>query len=280
MKDKNSLKASYPLVISKEDAEKTEIKVKNIVIGENTFVVMAGPCAVESAGQLNRIAKKVSNVGAHILRGGAFKPRTSPYSFQGLEQKGLKYLKNVSKELNLPVISEIMDARQIEQMIDCVDVFQVGARNMQNFTLLKELGLIRKPVLLKRGFGAKIEELLGAAEYILKGGNKEVMLCERGIRTFEDMTRDTLDLSAVPILKKLSHLPVIVDPSHAAGRNDIISSLALAACAVGADGILVEVHNNPREAMCDGRQALSPEQFSLLVSKLKELAVVMGKTFE
>ena len=192
----------------------------------------------------------------------------------------MEYLKEVSKEFNLPVISEIMDARHIEQMIDYVDIFQVGARNMQNFTLLKELGLIKKPVLLKRGFGAKIDELLGAAEYILKGGNKKVMLCERGIRTFEDMTRATLDLSAVPILKKLSHLPVIVDPSHAAGRNDIVPSLALAACAAGADGLLIEVHNNPTEALCDGSQALLPDQFELLIGKLKELTRVMDKTFE
>lgn len=280
MKDENPVRALYPLVSQQAGGKKTKIKIGNVVIGKDTFVVMAGPCAVESKEQLKGIASSVHKAGATILRGGAFKPRTSPYSFQGLEEKGLEHLKYVSKELNMPVISEIMDAKHIEQMADYIDVFQVGTRNMQNFTLLKELGLAKKPVLLKRGLGSRLDELLGAAEYILKGGNKEVILCERGIRTFEDMTRATLDLSAVPVLKKLSHLPVIVDPSHAAGRSDIIPSLALAACAVGADGLLVEVHNNPKEALCDGKQALTPDQFNSLISKLRELAKVVGKTFE
>jgi 3-deoxy-7-phosphoheptulonate synthase len=240
---------------------------------------MAGPCAVESKDQLRSVAEAVHKAGAKILRGGAYKPRTSPYSFQGLEEEGLKYLKEVSQELDMPVVSEIMDARHIPQMLEYVDILQVGARNMQNFTLLKELGSIRKPILLKRGVGAKIEELLGAAEYILKGGNREVILCERGIRTFEDMTRATLDISAVPILKKLTHLPVIVDPSHAAGRSDIVPALALAACAAGADGILVEVHGNPSQALCDGSQALLPKDLEKLITKLKKIAQVVGKKF-
>ena len=270
---------SYPLVARTSLTQATEIKVGSILISNSTFTVMAGPCAVESRDQLKSIAQTVHKLGVKILRGGAYKPRTSPYSFQGLEEEGLKYLKEVSQELNMSVVSEIMDARQIPAMLDSVDIFQVGARNMQNFTLLKELGSIRKPILLKRGMGSKLEELLGAAEYILKGGNKEVILCERGIRTFEDMTRATLDISAVPILKKLTHLPVVVDPSHAAGRSDIIPALALAACAAGADGILVEVHNNPREALCDGSQALSPRNLEILIVKLRGIAQVVGKKF-
>lgn len=265
----------YPLVTRSSLTQTTEIKVKDVVIGHDTFTVMAGPCAVESSNQLRTIAKLVQKAGAKVLRGGAYKPRTSPYSFQGLELEGLKYLEETSREFNMPVVSEVMDARYIPQMLEYVDILQVGARNMQNFTLLKELGSIRKPVLLKRGMGAKIEELLGAAEYILKGGNKEVILCERGIRTFEDATRATLDISAVPVLKSLTHLPVIVDPTHAAGRSDIVSALALAACAAGADGILIEVHNDPAKALCDGIQALSPDDFKSLMTKLNKLVSII-----
>lgn len=261
----------YPLVSRSTDHSDTVITIKGVSIGKKIFTIIAGPCAVESKEQFKSVAGIVHKAGAKILRGGAYKPRTSPYSFQGLEEEGLKYLKEVSNELNVPVVSEIMDARHIPQMLECVDILQVGARNMQNFTLLKELGMVRKPILLKRGIGAKLDELLNAAEYILKGGNKDVILCERGIRTFEDATRATLDISAVPILKKLTHLPIIVDPTHAAGRSDIVPALALAACAVGADGIIVEVHDNPQEALCDGAQALSPEDFCVLMKKLEKM---------
>ncbi|OHA89503.1 MAG: 3-deoxy-7-phosphoheptulonate synthase [Candidatus Zambryskibacteria bacterium RIFCSPLOWO2_01_FULL_42_41] len=277
--NKETKTTPYPLVAHTSMTQATRIKVSGVTIGGDNFTIMAGPCAVESRNQLKSIAEAVHKAGAKILRGGAYKPRTSPYSFQGLEEEGLKYLKEISEELNMPVVSEIMDVRYIPQMLEHVDILQVGARNMQNFTLLKELGLIRKPVLLKRGVGAKIDELLGAAEYILKGGNKDVILCERGIRTFEDTTRATLDISAVPILKKLTHLPVIVDPSHAAGQSDIVPALALAACAVGADGIIVEVHDNPAQALCDGSQALSPEDLEILIVKLKGIAEVIGKKF-
>ncbi|MBX4181707.1 3-deoxy-7-phosphoheptulonate synthase [Candidatus Parcubacteria bacterium] len=272
-------KSSYPLASRAEDGHNTEIKVGNTLIGSSTFTVMAGPCAVESKDQLKSIAERVHESGVNILRGGAYKPRTSPYSFQGLEEEGLGYLGEIARPLGMGVITEIMDARDIPKFVDHVDILQVGARNMQNFTLLKELGKIRKPILLKRGMGSTLEELLGAAEYILKGGNKEVILCERGIRTFETATRATLDLSAVPVLKKMTHLPVIVDPSHAAGRSDIVPALALAACAVGADGIIVEVHDNPSKALCDGSQALSPEVFKTLVSKLKEMSPLVSKQF-
>lgn len=270
--------ALYPLGLRTAEHQHTKIGAGNTVIGGDAFVVMAGPCAVENKDQLTSIAGKVHKKGARILRGGAYKPRTSPYSFQGLEEEGLKYLKEVSETLDMPVVSEIMDAKHIPQMLEYADILQVGARNMQNFTLLKELGMIRKPILLKRGMGARIDELLGAAEYILKGGNTEVILCERGIRTFEDATRATLDISAVPILKRLTHLPIIVDPSHAAGRSDIVPALALAACAAGADGILVEVHDNPAKALCDGNQALSIAQFEYLMTTLEKLCQVMGKS--
>lgn len=275
--NKETKAVPYPLVTRSENSPETIIRVRGVVIGGDSFTVMAGPCAVESEAQLGSISASVKKAGAQILRGGAYKPRTSPYSFQGLESEGLKYLQNVSKELDMPVVSEIMDARQIPEMMETVDIFQVGARNMQNFTLLKELGKIKKPILLKRGMGSKIDELLGAAEYILNGGNKEVIICERGIRTFEDATRSTLDISAVPILKRMTHLPVIVDPSHAAGRKDIVPALSLAACAAGADGIIVEIHNNPKEALCDGSQALSPQDLENLIGKLKQIVAVVGK---
>lgn len=266
---------TYPLVSRTEKSRDTIVKLRGISIGGKNFTVMAGPCAVESEKQLKTIAGQVKKAGADILRGGAFKPRTSPYSFQGLEEEGLSHLHKVSKELDMPVVSEVMDVRHIPAMLETIDIFQVGARNMQNFTLLKELGKIKKPILLKRGMGSKIEELLGAAEYILKEGNQNVILCERGIRTFEDSTRSTLDISAVPVLKKLTHLPIVVDPSHAAGQTDIVSPLALAACAAGAHGIIVEVHNEPAKALCDGAQALSPGQFATLMKKLDKVSVAI-----
>lgn len=276
----NKITSSYPLAAQLPGREKTRISLKGVVIGPETFTVMAGPCAVESMEQLKTIAHAVHKAGAHVLRGGAYKPRTSPYSFQGLEEEGLEYLKDVSQELGAPVVSEIMDASHLPKMLETVDILQVGARNMQNFTLLKALGSIDKPVLLKRGMGSKIEELLGAAEYILKGGNTKVILCERGIRTFEDMTRATLDISAVPLLKQLTHLPIIVDPSHAAGRKDLVAPLALAACAAGADGIIVEVHNHPEKALCDGTQALLPQDLDKLVLQLADVARIVGKKFK
>lgn len=253
--------------------------MKGNVIGGKDFVIMAGPCAVETADQLYIIAKEVKKAGVSILRGGAFKPRTSPYAFQGLEEEGLKMLRNVADELKLLIVSEIMDYHSLDLFMKYdIDILQVGARNMQNFALLKELGKIKKPILLKRGMSATIKETLLAAEYVLAGGNAEVILCERGIRTFEDATRNTLDLSAVALFKEMSHLPVIVDPSHAAGRPSIIPALSKAAMAVGADGLLIEVHHDPANAMCDGAQALLPSNLRNMTKELKKLAPVLGRT--
>jgi len=238
---------------------------------------MAGPCAVESLDQLKRIAKLVKKSGAKILRGGAFKPRTSPYSFQGLGEEGLKYLKEVSKETGLPVVTEVMDPRKVKLVDKYADAFQIGARNMQNFDLLKEVGKTKKPVILKRGMSATIKELLMSAEYILSGGNFNVILCERGIRTFEEATRNTLDLSAIPVIKKLSHLPVIVDPSHATGRWEFVPSMAAAAVASGCDGLLIEVHYKPEEALSDGIQSLKPDKFDELMSALRKVSRAIGR---
>ena len=251
---------------------------KGVAVGAERVVMMAGPCSVESAAQVDTIAAFVAEQGVRVLRGGAFKPRTSPYSFQGLGQEGLELIRKTADKYNLLVVSEVMDLSQIPMMLDYVDVFQVGARNMQNFNLLKELGKVSKPVLLKRGISATIEELLLSAEYIMAGGNYEIVLCERGIRTFENATRNTLDVSAIPVVQKLSHLPIIADPSHATGRRDKVVPMARAAVAAGADGLLVEVHHAPEKALSDGAQALYPAQFVQLMKELKMIAPAVGRT--
>lgn len=256
----------------------TVVEVDDVKIGDGkNFVVIAGPCSVESEEQILTVAKSVKENGAKILRGGAYKPRTSPYSFQGLELEGLELLKEARKETGLPIVTEIMCPSLVEVFNENVDIIQVGARNMQNFDLLKELGKINKPILLKRGLSATIEEWLMSAEYIMAGGNHNVILCERGIRTFETYTRNTLDLSAIPAVKKLSHLPVVVDPSHSAGMSWMVEPLSLAAMAVGADGIITEVHNDPKSALCDGAQSLDLDQFKALMTKLRNISVHFGK---
>jgi len=257
--------------------EETVIDVCGNKIGGKHFAVIAGPCSVESTEQIISIAKDVKAAGAKFLRGGAFKPRTSPYSFQGLREEGLEMLLEAKAVTGLPIVTEIMSPHHIEIFEEKVDIIQVGARNMQNFELLKELGATTKPILLKRGLSSTIEELIMSAEYIMASGNEKVILCERGIRTFEQFTRNTLDLSAIPAIKKLSHLPVVVDPSHAAGHHWMVEPLSKAAVAVGADGLMIEVHNDPANAKCDGPQSLKPEKFQSLMDKLKELVKIEGK---
>ena len=252
----------------------TVIKVGDVSIGGGNLTVIGGPCSVESEEQILEVAKAIKKSGADILRGGAFKPRTSPYDFQGRKADGLKLLSLAKKETGLPIISEIVALHHIDLFED-VDILQVGARNMQNFELLKELGKSDKPVLLKRGFSNTLKELLFSAEYIMDSGNDKVILCERGIRTFEDWTRNTLDLSAVPLLKELSHLPVIVDPSHATGISSLVKPMALAAAASGADGIMVEVHNCPEKALSDGAQAVTPKEFDIIVKKAREIKSIL-----
>lgn len=255
------------------------VRVGDVEFGkEGGFTVVAGPCSVESEGQIKTVANSVKASGAKMLRGGAYKPRTSPYSFQGLELEGLEYLAQARAETGLPIVTEIMSPALVETFAEKVDLIQVGARNMQNFDLLKELGSIDKPILLKRGLSSTIEEWLMSAEYILAGGNPNVILCERGIRTFETYTRNTLDLSAIPAVKKLTHLPVIVDPSHSAGMSWMVEPLSLAAMAVGADGLIIEVHNCPEKALCDGAQSLNMPQFADLMGKLKKIGKNLGKT--
>lgn len=257
--------------------DRTIVKVGDAQIGkENTFTVIAGPCSVETEEQIVTVAESVKENGAKILRGGAYKPRTSPYSFQGLELQGLELLNEAKAVSGLPIVTEIMSPNLVETFEEKVDIIQVGARNMQNFDLLKELGKCRKPILLKRGLSSSIEEWLMSAEYILAGGNPNVILCERGIRTFETYTRNTLDLSAIPAVKRLSHLPVVVDPSHSAGMSWMVEPLSLAAMAVGADGIIVEVHNCPKKALCDGAQSLDLNQFEGLMQKLKSVGKGLG----
>ncbi|MBR5453426.1 MAG: 3-deoxy-7-phosphoheptulonate synthase [Clostridia bacterium] len=238
----------------------TVVEAGGVKIGGGSFAVFAGPCSVESEEQIEFLAKSVKNAGAAVLRGGAFKPRTSPYDFQGLKADGIELLEHAKKHTGLPIVTEIMNANHLP-LFENVDIIQVGARNMQNFELLKELGRTNKPVLLKRGLANTIDELLMSAEYIMAGGNEQIILCERGIRTFETATRNTLDVSAVPVLKEKTHLPIIIDPSHACGKARLVKPLALAAAAVGADGLMIEVHNDPAKAMCDGPQSLTPEQF-------------------
>ncbi|MGA3028480.1 MAG: 3-deoxy-7-phosphoheptulonate synthase [Bryobacteraceae bacterium] len=254
------------------------VRVGNVEIGATKIVVMAGPCSVESEGQINRVAEVVAAAGATVLRGGAFKPRTSPYSFQGLGEQGLRLMREAANRHGLLVVSEVMDLTQIPLVAEYADILQVGARNMQNFNLLRELGDRRKPVLLKRGISATIEELLLSAEYILAGGNYDVILCERGIRTFEGYTRNTMDISAIPVVKKLSHLPMIADPSHGTGRRDKVLPMARAAVAAGADGLIIEVHDNPDEALSDGAQSLFPQQFQDLMEQLRIIAPAVGRT--
>lgn len=267
----------YKKASRKFHPEDTVIDVGGVKVGGNKLAIIAGPCSVESDEQIKTLAKDVKASGAVMLRGGAFKPRSSPYSFQGLELEGLKMLSDAGKEANLPIVTEIMSPRLVEKFDECVDVIQIGARNMQNFDLLKEVSKSRKPVLLKRGLSATIEEWLMSAEYILAGGNPNVILCERGIRTFETYTRNTLDLSAVPAIKKLSHLPVVIDPSHATGRNWMVEPLAMAAVAVGADGLIIEVHNDPKNAKCDGAQSITPNEFDNMMRKIEKIAPVFGK---
>jgi len=259
---------------SSKGREKTTIRVGEVTFGRD-FVVIAGPCSVESEEQTLAVAQAVKAAGAQLLRGGVFKPRTSPYGFQGLGLKGLKILVKAREETGLPVVSEVMDTRDVTWMSEYVDVFQIGARNVQNFSLLKEVGKTRKPVLLKRGMYSTFAEWLNCAEYILSEGNPDVILCERGIRTFETYTRNTLDLSAVPAVKELTHLPVIVDPAHGTGRTSLIPSMSLAAVASGADGLTVEVHDNPAAALSDGDQALTPAQFSSFMKKVRSLRAFM-----
>jgi 3-deoxy-7-phosphoheptulonate synthase len=257
--------------------ENTEIKIGDVVIGGNEVVVIAGPCSVESEEQVFMIADLVKRSGAKILRGGAFKPRSSPYAFQGLGKKALEILKRAGEKYNLLVITEVMESTQIAEIADYADILQVGARNMQNYYLLKELGKYNKPVMLKRGLAASIEDWLMSAEYILSGGKSQVMLCERGIRTFETYTRNTFDLSAIPVVHQKSHLPVIADPSHATGLRDKVIPMARAAVAAGADGLMIEVHNDPDKALSDGPQALLPDQFSDLMKQIKGIAEVIGR---
>jgi 3-deoxy-7-phosphoheptulonate synthase len=269
---------SVPVRVNrKSKPDPTVVKVNEIRIGSSEVVIIAGPCSVENHEQLLETAKAVKSAGGVILRGGAFKPRSSPYNFQGLGEEGLKLLREVRKETGLPIVTEVMDTRLVEMVAGYTDILQVGSRNMHNYPLLKEVGMLRKPILLKRGMMATIEEFLLAAEYILNQGNDQVILCERGIRTFETTTRNTLDLSAVPMLKHLSHLPVIVDPSHGTGHRWMVPAMAKAAIAAGADGLIIEVHYKPEEALCDGQQSLSPDEFSHLMADLKKVAMAVGR---
>lgn len=268
----------YKLCSREVKSENTVIDVKGVKIGGNEIVVMAGPCSVESEEQILATARSVKEAGAKILRGGAFKPRTSPYSFQGMEEEGLKLLKKVSDETDMPIVTEVMNPREVDLVHEYTDIMQIGARNVQNFSLLKEVGRLRKPILLKRGLSTTIEEWLMSAEYILSEGNNEVILCERGIRTFEKATRNTLDLSAVPVAKELTHLPVIVDPSHGVGYWHLVGAMSKAAVAAGTDGLMIEVHWKPEEAFSDGPQSLKPDKFAKLMNELRPVAQAVGRT--
>lgn len=275
------ISAPYKLAARTFRPEGTVIRFPNgVTVGGEEIAIMAGPCSVESHEQIFDIAYKVKAAGAKFLRGGAFKPRTSPYSFQGLGLEGLKLLKEVGQETGLLVISEVMEISQIDLMLPYVDILQVGARNMQNYNLLREIGKIKKPVVIKRGIAATLEELLLSAEYVLSGGNYEVMLCERGIRTFETSTRNTMDISAIPVIKKLSHLPILGDPSHGTGRRDYVSPMARAAVAAGCDGLLMEVHPNPDHALSDGAQSLYPDQLVKLMAELRLIAEAVDRTID
>lgn len=267
----------YKLVSREFQSEDTVVRVGGSQVGGGTLAVMAGPCSIESEEQMLTVARAIKGAGGTFLRGGAYKPRTSPYEFQGMGVEGLKLLRQAGDEVGLPVVTEVLDVRDADTVAEWADVLQVGARNMQNFRMLEELGRIARPVLLKRGLSAKLEEVLSAAEYILKGGNRDVILCERGIRTFETYTRNTLDLAGVAALKILTHLPVIVDPSHATGRRDLIAPMCRAAIATGADGIMVEVHPDPEHARCDGPQSVDMPSFAAMMDALRPLAELEGK---
>ncbi|MGH9569427.1 MAG: 3-deoxy-7-phosphoheptulonate synthase [Candidatus Angelobacter sp.] len=272
------ISSPYKLVARSFRPEGTVVRFHNgVSVGGQEVVLMAGPCSVESREQLFCVAESVARTGAKFLRGGAFKPRSSPYSFQGLGEAALKLLREAADQFGMLVVSEVMEISQIPLMLPYVDLLQVGARNMQNFNLLRELGKVRKPVLLKRGIAATIEELLLSAEYLMAGGNYDVIVCERGIRTFETYTRNTMDISAIPIVKKLSHLPILADPSHGTGRRDKVAPMGRAAIAAGADGLLVEVHNCPDKALSDGAQSLYPEQFAELMKQLRVIAPAVGR---
>ncbi len=279
VQEAHRISSPYKLVGRSFRPEGTKVKFANgLTIGGNEVAIMAGPCSVESREQLFTVAEQVAKAGARVLRGGAFKPRSSPYSFQGMGEEGLKLLREAGDKFKLLVISEVMEISQIPLMAPYVDILQVGARNMQNFNLLRELGKVRKPVLLKRGIAATFEEWLLSAEYIYAGGNYDLLLCERGIRTFETYTRNTMDISAIPIIQKLSHLPITADPSHGTGRRDKVVPMARAAVAAGADALLIEVHHNPEKALSDGAQSLYPEQFTKLMAELHLIARAVGRT--
>jgi 3-deoxy-7-phosphoheptulonate synthase len=268
----------YKLASREFKGTDTIVKVGDAEIGGKRLVIMAGPCAVESRKQLEEATRIIKTAGASVLRGGAFKPRTSPFSFQGLEKKGLELLAQVKKKYNIPIVTEVVDPHQVELVAQYADILQVGTRNMQNFSLLTELGHIKHPVILKRGLASTVTEWLTAADYLLAGGNESVILCERGIRTFEDSTRFSMDVSSIPVVKRSSHLPIIVDPSHAAGHYSLVPALARSAVAAGADGLLIEVHPNPKEALVDGLQSLTPSDFTRLMKELKLLAEALGRS--
>ncbi len=270
----------YKLASREFHSEPSVFEIKGVKVGGGHLMMIAGPCAIEGEERLVEIAEKVREAGANFLRGGAFKPRTSPYSFQGLGEEGLRILKRTGERFNMPVVTEVMDPRQVELVDKYADVIQIGARNMQNFDLLKEVGKTRTPVLLKRGMSATAKDLLMSAEYVLSQGNRQVILCERGVRSFEESTRNMLDLAIVPNIKGLSHLPIITDPSHATGRPDLIPSMARASVAAGADGVHIEVHSCPEKALSDGPQALLPHQYATLMDELRQLAEVLGKSID
>jgi 3-deoxy-7-phosphoheptulonate synthase len=278
VKEVHRIVSPYKLASRGFRPQGTVVKIGDVEIGDGSVVVMAGPCSVENRDQIERAADIVADGGAKVIRGGAFKPRSSPYSFQGLGEEGLRLMRDAADRRGLLVISEVMDSSQIPLLSAYSDILQIGARNMQNYNLLRELGRIRKPVLLKRGIAATIEELLLSAEYILSGGNYQVILCERGIRGFETYTRNTFDISAIPVVKKLSHLPIVADPSHGTGRRDLVPPMARAAVAAGADGLLMEVHHDPDHALSDGAQSMFPGQFAELMQQLRLIATAVGRT--
>ena len=278
VKECHLIVSPYKMAARKFRPEGTVISIKGVNIGGNEVISMAGPCSIEGKDQINRIADIIAEAGAKVIRGGAFKPRSSPYSFQGMGEEGLQYMREAADRNNLLAISEVMDASQIELMLPYVDILQIGARNMQNFAMLKELGKCGKPCLLKRGMSATIEETLLSAEYLLAGGNHDIIICERGIRTFETATRNTMDISAIPVMKQMTHLPMVADPSHGVGRRDMVIPLALASVAAGADAVLVEVHYNPDKAWSDGAQTMTPEQFKDMMAKSRLIAQAVGRT--
>ena len=278
VKECHLIVSPYKMAARKFRPEGTVIKIKGVEIGGNEVISMAGPCSIEGKEQIHRIAGIIAEAGAKVIRGGAFKPRSSPYSFQGMGEEGLQYMREAADRNHLLAISEVMDSSQIQLMLPYVDIFQIGARNMQNFNMLKELGKCGKPCLLKRGMAATIEETLLSAEYLLAGGNHDIIICERGIRTFETATRNTMDVSAIPVVKHMSHLPMVADPSHGVGRRDMVIPLALASVAAGADAVLVEVHYNPDKAWSDGAQTMTPEQFKDMMKKSRLIAQAVGRT--